>query len=154
MFIPAVRHPGMDGDEVLAKTKSTITQKEKQTMNRYLPLILSGVLLNAMAQLALKQGMRTIGHFSFKLDSLINTAPAAALNPFILAGLGCYVISVVIWLLVLSRVEVSYAYPLLSVGYIVTALAGKLLFNEAMGVMRWSGIIVICFGVWLITRPA
>jgi len=123
-------------------------------MNRYLPLILSGVLLNAMAQLALKQGMRSIGHFSFKLNSLISTAPAAALNPFILAGLGCYIISVVIWLLVLSRVEVSYAYPLLSVGYIVTALAGRLLFNEAMGITRWSGILVICLGVWLITRTA
>lgn len=123
-------------------------------MNRYLPLILAGVLLNALAQLSLKQGMRSIGHFSFSIENLLKMAFTIGFNPFVLAGLACYVISVVIWLLVLSRVEVSYAYPLLSVGYIVTALAGWLLFDEGMNLTRWSGIAVICCGVWLITRTA
>ena len=123
-------------------------------MNRYLPLILAGVLLNALAQLTLKQGMRSIGHFSFSIENLLKMAFTIAFNPFVLAGLACYVISVVIWLLVLSRVEVSYAYPLLSIGYVVTAMAGWLLFNEAMDLTRWSGIAVICCGVWLITRTA
>jgi len=123
-------------------------------MNRYLPLILAGVLLNALAQLALKQGMRTIGHFAFRLENAPQVIVAVAASPFVLAGLACYVISVLIWLLVLSRVEVSYAYPLLSVGYIVTALAGHYFFNEAIGLTRWSGILVICLGVWLITRTA
>lgn len=122
-------------------------------MNKYLPLILIGVLLNATAQLALKQGMRTIGHFGFtSLESLLGAGMSAALNPFVLAGLVCYVVSVVVWLLVLSRVEVSYAYPLLSVGYVVTALAGRYFFNEAMSLTRWAGILVICVGVWMITR--
>ena len=123
-------------------------------MNKYLPLILAGVMLNAMAQLTLKQGMRSIGHFSFSIENLLRMALTIGLNPFVLAGLACYVISVVIWLLVLSRVEVSYAYPLLSFGYIVTALAGWLLFEESMTLVRWSGIAVICCGVWLITRTA
>jgi len=121
-------------------------------MARYLPLILSGVLLNAGAQLALKQGMRQIGHFEFRLANLFSIGLNVALNPFVILGLGCYVFSVVIWLLVLSRVEVSYAYPLLSVGYIVTALAGRYFFEEALSPARWAGILVICFGVWLITR--
>ena len=121
-------------------------------MSRYLSLIVLGVLLNASAQLALKQGMRTIGRFDFRLDGLIRIVPAVAANPYILAGLACYVVSVVVWLLVLSRVEVSYAYPLLSIGYIVTACAGWLLFNEGMDATRWVGIFVICLGVWLITR--
>ena len=121
-------------------------------MNRYLPLIVFGVLLNAAAQLALKQGMRNIGHFDFRLENAGQVALAVASSPFVITGLACYVISVVVWLLVLSRVEVSYAYPLLSIGYIVTAFAGRFFFHEAMGVTRWSGILVICFGVWLITR--
>lgn len=121
-------------------------------MNKYLPLILLGVMLNAMAQLTLKQGMRSIGHFSFNLESLLRMATTIGLNPFVLTGLCCYVISVVIWLLVLSRVEVSYAYPLLSLGYIVTALAGWLIFDESMNLLRWLGIAVICCGVWLITQ--
>ncbi len=123
-------------------------------MNKYLPLILAGVLLNAVAQLALKQGMRTIGHFVFNLESMMGAGISAMLNPFILSGLFCYVLSVGIWLLVLSRVEVSYAYPLLSFGYIVTALAGRYCFNEAMGLTRGAGILVICVGVWMITRSA
>ncbi len=123
-------------------------------MNKYLPLILAGVLLNALAQLALKQGMRTIGHFAFRLENAPQVILAVASSPFVLAGLTCYVVSVLIWLLVLSRVEVSYAYPLLSVGYIVTALAGQFFFNESIGLTRWSGIVVICLGVWLITRTA
>jgi multidrug transporter EmrE-like cation transporter len=123
-------------------------------VNKYLPLILSGVLLNALAQLSIKQGMRTIGPFSFDLNNLLRMATTIGFNPFILAGLVCYVVSVVLWILVLSRVEVSYAYPILSVGYILTAFAGWLLFNESMDLTRWVGIGVICFGVWLITRTA
>jgi len=79
---------------------------------------------------------------------------AVAASPYILAGLVCYVVSVVVWMLVLSRVEVSYAYPLLSIGYIVTAFAGRIFFDEAFGMTRWAGIVVICLGVWLITRSA
>lgn len=121
-------------------------------MNRYLPLILAGVLLNATAQIALKQGMRSIGRFGFRLGNIMPIGLAVAANPFVLAGLACYVISVVVWLLVLSRVDVTYAYPLLSIGYIVTALAGRAFFAEHVGLTRWSGILVICVGVWLITR--
>lgn len=123
-------------------------------MNRYLPLIISGVLLNSFAQLALKQGMLKIGVFSFKSSDIIKALSAASTNLYILIGLTCYVFSVGIWLLVLSRVEVSYAYPLLSIGYIITAFAGFFFFKESMDVTRWAGIIVICMGVWLITRTA
>jgi multidrug transporter EmrE-like cation transporter len=121
-------------------------------MNRYLPLILTGVLLNACAQLALKQGMRTIGHFAFTLANLIPIGLQVMVNPFVLAGLACYALSVAIWLMVLSRVDVSFAYPMLSVGYIVTALASKALFGETVITARWIGILVICLGVYLITR--
>ena len=123
-------------------------------MARYLPLIVFGVMLNAAAQLALKQGMRSIGYFDFRLENCGRVLLAVAVNPYVLAGLACYIFSVVVWLLVLSRVEVSYAYPLLSIGYIVTAFAGWFLFDESIGITRWSGIIVICLGVWLITRSA
>ena len=121
-------------------------------MARYLPLIVFGVLLNAAAQLALKQGMRNIGYFDFRLETCGRVLLAVAASPYILAGLACYIFSVAVWLLVLSRVDVSYAYPLLSIGYIVTAFAGWLFFDESVGVTRWAGIIVICVGVWLITR--
>jgi len=121
-------------------------------MTRYIPLIVLGVMLNAAAQLALKQGMRNIGYFAFRWENCGSVFVAVASSPYVLGGLACYVFSVVVWLLVLSRVEVSFAYPLLSIGYIVTAFAGWRFFNESMNLTRWSGIMIICFGVWLITR--
>jgi multidrug transporter EmrE-like cation transporter len=56
--------------------------------------------------------------------------------------------------MVLSRVDVSYAYPMLSIGYVVAALAGKAFFGEPVDLIRWAGIVTICIGVWLITRTA
>jgi len=123
-------------------------------MNRYLPLILLGVFLNAFAQIALKQGMRGVGHFAFSFENILPIGSRVFLNPFVLTGLFCYVISVLVWLMALSRVDVSYAYPLLSVGYIVAAVAGQIFFNEALTPVRWTGIVVICIGVFLITRSA
>jgi multidrug transporter EmrE-like cation transporter len=118
----------------------------------YLPLIMLGVLLNAAAQLFLKEGMRRIGHFEFIWANALPIALQVAGNVFVLGGLLCYVISVAVWLLVLSRVEVSFAYPLLSVGYIVNAVAGYYLFQENLSFMRISGILVICVGVFLVTK--
>ncbi|MGQ9499252.1 MAG: EamA family transporter [Dissulfurimicrobium sp.] len=121
-------------------------------MNKYLPVILLGVFLNAFAQLALKQGMRMIGEFAFSMENLISVGIKVVLNPYVILGLFFYVVSVVVWLFVLSRVDVSFAYPLLSVGYIVAAMFGMAFFGEGVGLTRWAGIIVICIGVYLITR--
>lgn len=118
----------------------------------YLPLIMLGVLLNAAAQLFLKEGMRRIGHFDFVWANAVPIALQAAGNVFVLSGLLCYVISVVVWLLVLSRVEVSFAYPLLSVGYIVNAVAGYYLFQENLSMTRITGILMICVGVYFVMK--
>jgi multidrug transporter EmrE-like cation transporter len=111
-----------------------------------------GVLLNAAAQLFLKEGMRRIGHFEFIWANAVPITMQVAGNVFVLGGLLCYVISVAVWLLVLSRVEVSFAYPLLSVGYIVNAVAGYYLFQENLSVMRITGIVIICVGVYFVTK--
>ncbi|MBI3452723.1 MAG: 4-amino-4-deoxy-L-arabinose transferase [Rhodospirillales bacterium] len=119
---------------------------------KYMPLILLGVLLNAGAQLALKQGMRQVGHFDFALANFGPIGLQVAGNLFVLFGLVLYVVSVAVWLLVLSRVEVSYAYPMLSIGYIVNAVAAFYLFNENLTAMRIIGILVVILGVYLIAR--
>jgi multidrug transporter EmrE-like cation transporter len=111
-----------------------------------------GVLLNAAAQVFLKEGMRRIGHFEFVWANIMPITVQVAGNIFVLSGLLCYVISVAVWLLVLSRVEVSFAYPLLSVGYIVNAVAGYYLFNENLSMTRITGILIICVGVYFVTK--
>ena len=115
-------------------------------------LVLLGVLLNAAAQLLLKAGTNRVGEFAFSADNLVPVGAKLALSPFILGGLGCYVVSVVVWILALSRVPVSVAYPMLSIGYIVNAVAAWFLFGEALGAQKLVGIGFIVVGVWLVAR--
>lgn len=119
---------------------------------RYLPIIIFSVLLNAAAQLVLKEGMRRIGYFAFDWANILPIGMRIMTNPFVWGGLIIYVISFVVWLLVLSRVQVSFAYPMLSLGYIVNAFAGYYLFREGLSLMRLTGILVIVAGTYLITR--
>jgi multidrug transporter EmrE-like cation transporter len=115
-------------------------------------LILTGVLLNAAAQLLLKAGTTAIGHFDFHLDNVLPIGLKLAFEPHILGGLACYVVSVVVWILALSRVPVSIAYPMLSIGYIVNAVAAYYLFGEALAGQKLLGIGFIVIGVWLVAR--
>lgn len=115
-------------------------------------LILLGVLLNAAAQLLLKAGMGQIGHFEFNVANLIPIGLKVAICPPIVSGIVLYVLSVGVWLLVLSRVQVSFAYPMLSIGYVVNAIAAYYLFGEDLSLIRMSGIFIIMTGVYLVAR--
>ncbi|MHB9101232.1 MAG: SMR family transporter [Sulfuricella sp.] len=115
-------------------------------------LILFGVLLNAAAQLLLKAGTNAVGHFAFNRDNILPVGWQLATEPHIMGGLTCYVISVVVWIMALSRVEVSIAYPMLSIGYVVNALAALWLFGEAVSVTRMAGIGIIIIGVYVVAR--
>lgn len=115
-------------------------------------LLMAGVLLNAAAQLFLKAGTNRVGEFSFAWESLAPAGFKLATSPFVAAGLSCYVVSVVVWILGLSRVPVSVAYPLLSVGYIVNAIAAYFLFGEALAPQKLVGIGFIVVGVFLVAR--
>ena len=115
-------------------------------------LLMAGVLLNAAAQLALKAGTNRIGEFAFALDNIVPIGARLASSPYILAGVGCYVVSLVVWILGLSRVPVSIAYPMLSVGYIVNAVAAWMLFGESLTVQKLVGIGFIVIGVFLVAR--
>jgi multidrug transporter EmrE-like cation transporter len=115
-------------------------------------LVMTGVLLNAAAQLLLKAGTNQVGAFSFALDNVWPVGSRLATSPPILGGLACYVVSVVVWILALSRVPVSVAYPMLSVGYIVNALAAWWLFGESLGAQKLVGIGFIVVGVFLVAR--
>jgi multidrug transporter EmrE-like cation transporter len=117
-------------------------------------LIMFGVLLNAAAQLLLKAGTKTFGVISFDRDNFIPSGWKVVTEMHIAGGLACYVVSVFVWIMALSRVEVSVAYPMLSVGYVVNALAAWYLFGEALTPGRLIGIGVIILGVYIVSRSA
>jgi multidrug transporter EmrE-like cation transporter len=115
-------------------------------------LILTGVLLNAAAQLLLKLGTTRIGEFQFSVENILPIGLKIATQWPIIGGLACYGISVVVWILALSRVPVSIAYPMLSIGYIVSAFAAWWLFDESLSAQKMIGIAVIIIGVWLVAK--
>lgn len=117
-------------------------------------LIIFGVLLNACAQLLLKAGMSQIGQFDFSFANAVPIGMKVMMNPPIISGIFLYVMSVVVWLLVLSRVQVSYAYPMLSIGYIVNAFAANYFFGEPLTSMRMLGIFIIITGVYFVARSS
>lgn len=114
--------------------------------------IVIGVLLNACAQLLLKAGMNGVGHFEFTPANIVPVALKVATQWPIIGGLTCYVFSVVVWIVGLSRVDVSVAYPMLSLGYVVNAFAAWYLFGEILSVQRLVGIGIILIGVAVLAR--
>jgi len=117
-----------------------------------LALILLDVALNVAGQLTLKYGMSKFGNFSLSLSTLPPIFLKAAFSPHILLGLVCYGLGFMVWLIVLAKAEVSYAYPLISLGYVFTAILARLMFGEAVTATRMAGILVTCLGVFLIAR--
>lgn len=117
-------------------------------------LLLLGVCMNAGAQLLLKAGMNQIGHFEFTTANAWPIGLKVATNLPILSGLTTYVLSVALWLLVLSRVQVSLAYPMISIGYILNAVFAYYFFGEPVTSMRMLGILIIMTGVFLVARSA
>lgn len=115
-------------------------------------LILTGVLLNAVAQLSLKAGTNALGTLSFSSDEAVSTIIRVGFEPHIMGGLACYVLSLVIWIMALSKVPVSVAYPMLSIGYVVNAIAAWYLFGELLTAQKLIGILVILVGVYLVVR--
>ena len=115
-------------------------------------LIVSGVLLNAFAQLLLKIGVTPLGPLSVAMDNALPTALRVLSQWPVLGGLVCYVVSVGVWIVALSRVDVSVAYPMLSLGYVVNAIAAWWLLGEPVGAMRSAGVLLILGGVWLVAR--
>ena len=114
--------------------------------------LLAGVLLNACGQLLLKAGTNAVGQFQFQLGNLIPIGMKLGLEPHILGGLACYVVSVVVWIIGLSRVPVSVAYPMLSIGYVINAFVAWQWFGEALSAQKLSGIGLIVVGVFLVAR--
>ncbi|WP_152045885.1 EamA family transporter [Aureimonas psammosilenae] len=115
-------------------------------MTKYIPFILFTVLTNAAAQLMLKHGMMQLSPISFTGANPILKILSIVFSPFVFLGLLTFVISMASHLFVLSKVELSYAYPFLSLAYVVVAVATFFLFGEDMNASRIAGIALICLG--------
>ncbi|MGI5076288.1 SMR family transporter [Treponema maltophilum] len=113
-------------------------------------IILVSVLLNSAAQIFIRKGMLQIGEMTIR--SMISNIGTLLTNIWLWIAMLCYAVSVLLWMSILSKVQVSFAYPFLSVGYIISAVIGYFFFNESLSLIRIVGLAVICIGVILISR--
>ncbi|MEB0134742.1 EamA family transporter [Actimicrobium sp. CCC2.4] len=114
--------------------------------------ILTGICLNAIAQLLLKAGTNAVGAIHLTAENWFSTGIKLATQLPILGGLTCYVVSVLVWIIGLSRVDVTIAYPMLSLGYIINAVGAWYFLGEMVSMQRILGIGVIIVGVILLAR--
>jgi multidrug transporter EmrE-like cation transporter len=113
-------------------------------------IIVLGVSLNAAGQLFLKSGANIIGPITS--SSSITTVITEFINTYIIVGLLCYVFSVLIWIVALTRVDVSIAYPMLSLGYVIVTIAAWFLFNEEISAIKILALSIIIFGIVLLAN--
>ncbi|HEY1058931.1 MAG TPA: SMR family transporter [Limnobacter sp.] len=115
-------------------------------------LVITGVLLNAVAQFLLKMATNKVG--VIEVSSAVSLSALSALFfqwPMVL-GLLCYGVSLLVWLMALSRVDVTLAYPMLAIGYVVNAVAAQYYLGEVVSLQRWLAIGIILVGVALLAR--
>lgn len=115
-------------------------------------MILVCVALGVGGQLLLKKGMSVDRDAVDRMSEVVPRLMKAAMSPVVIAGFVLYGLSAALWLIILTRAELSWAYPLLSMGYVLVVVLSRFLFHEAVTVTRLMGTLVIVFGVWLISR--
>jgi multidrug transporter EmrE-like cation transporter len=123
-------------------------------INGVFGLAVVSVSLNAVAQIALRKAMLSLGALPASSSEILSFAASALVNLWFCTGMLCFAFSIGLWLVVLSKLEVSVAYPLASMGYLVTAVVGYVFLGEDIGMMRIIGLGLVCAGVAVISSTA
>jgi drug/metabolite transporter (DMT)-like permease len=118
-------------------------------------LLFVSIFLAVVGQLLLKRGMWTVGLVYFHWSKLGSTFVKTFSNLYVLSGFALFALSALIWLTVISKLDISKAYPMVAVGYILILLAsrwGIIIAQEQVTPIRWVGALIICLGVYFISR--
>ncbi|MEB3327602.1 MAG: EamA family transporter [Candidatus Sericytochromatia bacterium] len=116
-------------------------------------LILTSILLSVLGQYALKTGALRLGQVGVESAGRAwEVALAAASNPWLIGGLACYALGAVTWIMVLTRVPLSWAYPILALNQVLILLVAATFLGEHVSALRWGGVLLIVTGVFLVSR--
>lgn len=116
------------------------------------PYLLLGIniILGVVGQFLMKFGVNKVG--GLEELGLLKFMTTAFLSPFIILGLGFYAFSAILWVIMLSKLDLSVAYPALSIGYILVLLVSMLFLGEQVSLIRFAGIFLIMLGILFIFR--
>jgi multidrug transporter EmrE-like cation transporter len=122
-------------------------------MFQSIALIVSSIVLSVLGQYALKLGARQLGQVGVEDAGRAATLVwSAATNPYLIAGLACYGLGAVTWILVLTRVPLSWAYPMLALNQVLILFVAATFLGEHVSALRWGGVLLIITGVFLVSR--
>ena len=119
-------------------------------MNALLILI-GSVFCTITGQLLLKKGVSTMKEINFEMKTLLKTIYRIYTNHTILGGAAVFGIGTILWLIALSKFDLSYAYPFVSIGYVFVALFSRIFLKEIISMNRWLSILLIGIGVVLVS---
>ena len=114
--------------------------------------IFVSISLAVVGQLLLKIGMLRMGRFSLNISTIVQQYTRILLNPFVIAGIIGFALSMLVWLYVLSRLELSIAYPFVALNYVLILFVSHFLLKETITPVKIMGVAVIVIGVYLISR--
>jgi multidrug transporter EmrE-like cation transporter len=115
---------------------------------RNIALILTSIIMGAVGQILLKVGANRLGSINFNIDGLVSIIK----NYYIIIGLVLFGTSFLLWVKILTKNDLSYVYPMVSISYIIIILASRFLFNEPFTINKIIGIIAIICGVFIINK--
>ena len=115
-------------------------------------LIFISLAAMTVGQLLVKKGIILVGEFPQSLSELGHFFLKAGTNAYIILAVFLTIIAALAWFLALSKAELSYIYPFMALSYVLVALFSFLIFKEDVNFLRWAGILVICVGVFLVSR--
>jgi drug/metabolite transporter (DMT)-like permease len=113
--------------------------------------LFSSIFLGVVGQVFIKKGLNIIGNLDFSRE-LVGSYLKIFFSPLVIVGISLYFLGVFFWLYALSKVDLSFAFPFVSLSYILVVLFSWLLLGESISYLRWAGVFVICIGVFLITK--
>ena len=130
-------------------------EEKKRGKGMLILTIVISVVLAAVAQLTLKYGVSRVqvdGHSGIVLSEPLPSAMRVAREPFIWIGLALFGVSAIVWIVVLSRVSLSFAYPFAALTYIIIVVFDRVFLNEYVPGLRWAGVALIMSGIVLVSR--
>lgn len=141
-------------DAGTAPSRLPETNAWKGTPTMLIAMILLSVGLAAVAQLGLKHGMNRVNDAlapdTFSLDGA--SLRALVTQPFVWGGLALFGLSALVWLVVLSRASLSFAYPFAALTYVLILLFDMFVLDEQVPALRWGGVAFIAVGIFLVSR--
>lgn len=116
-----------------------------------LGLVLTTVALTAVSQVLLKLGMTSeLVQAAIRSGHVANIMLAVVTSPLVVAGVACFGLAAVMWLVVLAQTPLSAAYPFVALGILVTVVAGIVVFGESVTMLKAIGVLAVVSGVILV----